>query len=81
MGKGFGGKPTQKILQPHMEERALPQIVACGFGQMLRLVICCPVVCVSYEDSCLTSVCPGLVEAGGESYRGSAKTGVTYLCT
>ena len=79
-GKGYGSKPRQKILELDIAERALPQSTARGFGHKLRPVIYCPVVCVSCENSCLTSVCSGHVEAGEESYRGSAQTAMTYLC-
>ena len=66
VGKGCGSTPRQRALQPYTAEWALLQSTACDFGHMLRLAIYCPVVCVFYENSCLTSVCPGLVEAGRE---------------
>ena len=68
VGKGYGSKPRQTILQPHTADMALPRSTTSGFGHMLRLAIHCPVVCVFYENSCPTSVCPGLVDAGRESF-------------
>ena len=70
-GRAMGVNPDRK---------SYSRIRQKGQCNRILLAICCSVVCVFFENSCLTSVCAGLVEADGESYWGSAQTTATYLC-
>ena len=66
-GKAMGADPDRNPAAAYCIEGIATKHYS-WFWPYVVTVTYCPVVFVSHENSCLTLVCPGLDEAGGESY-------------